>query len=170
MAALATAQDMIDRYDEYVVGSLLTDTSSPVEFADWAANTRLVAALNTATGLVMSALAKAYRYSRSDITSGLTDESRALVVDMVCRAAFYRLWQTKPWSDAHDKLLQQLRDDYEQMMEALNNGHYILELDAAKEAGLPTAAEGTSSVAATRGRVFRVEMGRGNLFPNKETT
>lgn len=170
MASLAAASDMLDRYDEHIIGALLSRTTDPVTYGEWSGNSRFTAAMATATGEVMSALAKASRYSRTDITSRLTDESKALVVDMVCRIAFYRLWQVKPWSDAHDTLRSELRQEYEQMMDALNNGHIILELEAAKDAGLPDAAEGTETVAATRSRYFRSEMGRGNLFPTKSST
>ena len=94
MAALATSDDMRERYDERRLGNLVSDTGTSVNPEDLLLDTKMLTALSSATGRVKAALFRGNIYTEEDLTN-LTAESLDFVKDLVCVIGYYNLVRRK---------------------------------------------------------------------------
>lgn len=134
--AYAAASDLIARKDVNVLGDLVSDSGARVSSAGLASDTNMAAALDDASGLVDSALLQGKRYSTADL-SALTGNSAAYLKRIVCDIAFWLLWDRKPaYGGVEDRA--GAREQARQALDDLRTGKHIFDVEAVKEAGLPS--------------------------------
>lgn len=174
MANYATADNMIERYSAGLLGDLVSDDGIRVQASILSLDQKMIAALATASGLVKAHLRQADRYT-DEMLEGVSDsgsdyydvESAAMLADITCRIAFWKLWRRKPWSDAHENSMKQAEDDYNEVMDMLRKGVIILNIDSAATAGKPDSI----GIKATQLKTMWSQIGRGRFYPtNKNTT
>jgi phage gp36-like protein len=134
--ALATPSDMIARYDERSIADLLSDTGDPVESADLATDTKLLAALESASGRVEAAVLVSNNYTAAEL-AGLTGNSLALLKDIVCDIAMARLLRRRPEKIGEDSLAS-IAKESEDYLDRLRNGDRLFDVPAHREAGTPS--------------------------------
>ncbi len=137
MAAYASIADMLKRYDVRTIGDLINDDGTAASSAEVLADADgiIAAALETASGEVESACFRGKRYTVTDL-QGLTGNQSALLKSLVCKLAFWFLWERRPVWD---------QDQYEQaknaprgMLDRLKRGEDVFDIEAVKTAGNPS--------------------------------
>jgi phage gp36-like protein len=134
MAALATASDMIARYSAEQLGDLCGGVGQRVAEVDLASNSKMTAALSTATGYAKATLLRAEHYSEADLDA-LTGESLDFLKDIVCRFAHWFLWRRKKYLGDKDPARQEAYEDFKEALQMLKDGAWVLNVTANKEAG-----------------------------------
>lgn len=171
MASYADASDLVNRYSAGLLGDLCADDGRRVTESELATNDKILTALRTATGKVRASIMQADRYTADQI-DGLGDpgspyynqESYEYLKDIVCRVAFWLLWQRKPWDDSSESGRRQAEADSKEALKMLREGSEIFVLGTAKEAGKPKSVGVTSTNATTmwsqtaRGRFYPTNM------------
>lgn len=142
MASYADPYDMVKRYDERHLGDLVSDSGSRIGKAEVLSHPNLQAALDDAAGMIESALFQAQRYTQDDLDK-LTGNSRQLLVRLNCVLAISLLWQRRPWSD--DDRREDAIEKATKQLEDLRRGVTVLNVEAAKQAGLPAIRTPTIS-------------------------
>lgn len=150
----ASASDMLVRYDDRTVRDLCSDTGSRTSSGSIATNTRLLAALLGASGLIEAAVTAAATYKPEDLQA-LTGASLAYLKDLVCALALGRLFLARP--DIEGKL----PESYKQAMEELSRlraGEWAFGLLEQRQAGLmDVQTESASDVENRRGIVVTAQ-------------
>lgn len=138
----ATPADMVLRYDARTLGDLVSDNGVRVAEVSLTTNTKILSALEDASGEIDAALLKAKRYTSADL-SALTGNSLAYLKALTCRIALGALWNRRPYVDdmERDEALKQARI----ALERLRSGEHIFDNTDAKDAGLPDIVEPTMS-------------------------
>lgn len=128
MAAYADSDDLIARYDERAVSQLARDDG--IEEVSLSSNSRITAMLAGASGRVESACLNGDRYQTDDLT-GLTDNSLALLKDIVCGLAMGKLLGARGYTVADETRQSFLAQAAwaEDMLEALWEGKAIFNVD-----------------------------------------
>jgi phage gp36-like protein len=143
--AIATVNNLIDRFDVRELGQLASDTNIPLNATQLQTATPVLAALQDATGVLMSALYVAFKYTQSDIdiilndqdTGPDADDSLALLVRIVCDLAVVYLAQRRGRSYKEKfPLVQESLD----LIQKLRNGERVLNLMDKEKAGLTQQA------------------------------
>lgn len=134
MAAYATADDMIARYDSRTLGELVTDDGQRAEEVELSTNAKMTTALSTATGHVNAACLRGNRYTVAELEA-LTGESAEYLNDIVCAQAFWILWRRRPYGD--DALRKAAKEEADMALEQLRTGDMVFDVDAVKDAGIP---------------------------------
>jgi phage gp36-like protein len=165
MTAFSTSDDMVARFDARTLGDICADNDVQVTQAGLVTNTKMLAALNTATGRLLATALRAKRYSRVDLNS-LTGESLDYLKDLTCRIAFWILWQRKPYSE--DQQRKEAKQAYDDALEELGSGHEIFDVDAVKDAGIPKVETVTRTEIETDWNLF-VDEARGRFYPQRRT-
>jgi len=166
MAAFADSDDMIARFDARTLGDICAnDDDVQVTPAGLAANKKMLAALNTATGKIISVCLRAKRYSRADLDA-LTGESLEFLIDITCRIAFWHLWKRKPYAD--DPVRKMAKEEYDEILADLSSGHAIFDVEAVKDAGVPHV-ETVTRVEVERDWNLFVDAARGSFYPQRRT-
>lgn len=129
--AYASSADLIARYDKRAIRQLASDTETEVLDADLPTNTRVLACLNDASGMVEAAVTQAACYSLADLAA-LTGVGLAFLKRLVCDLTMGLLFLARPDREgappkAYDAALQTLQD--------LQDGKRVFGLVEAKEAG-----------------------------------
>ena len=95
---LASSADLASRYSPGLLGDLLADDGNRV--LDLAGSAKLTAILNSATGKVLASLMQSDRYTVDQIqslgdssSSSYNQQSYEYLVDIICRVAYWMLWQ-----------------------------------------------------------------------------
>lgn len=167
MAAFATAADMIARYDSRTLGDLVSDTGAAVAEGGLAADTKMIAALASATGELKAALQRGKRYTTAQLTA-LTGESQAYLVTLTCAIAFWYLWRRKPpYSEADAQFRQNARAEFEEAIEKLVSGENIFDIDELVDASIPKV-DTVSRIEAT-GWNLLADACRGRFFPRRRS-
>lgn len=134
--AYATPKDLIDRYDANDLGDLATDDGSQVSEAALAKNSKILAALDDASGEVDAALLVGNRYSPVELRD-LTGHSRSHLVRIVCDIAAARMMGRRLGRDIEKvKLVIELAEGH---LERLRRGENVFNLQPQKDAGNPSA-------------------------------
>lgn len=137
MAAFATAQNMIERYDARTLGDLCSDDGNKVAESALATNLKMTAMLSSATGKIVAACLRAQRYTRAELdtlAAAGTDGSDHLI-DVTCQICFWMLWRRKPYTDNQQRVeAQQAAEEY---LEMLRNGDHVFDIERTQEAGTP---------------------------------
>lgn len=134
--AYATVADMVVRYDERILGELVSDDSTRIVGEDLEDNAKLLAILNTASGVINASVLRAKRYTVADLES-LTGVDEATLVDITCAIAWWYLWRRKPQAETQDPIRETAQKDAEQWLKDLRSGETIFNVEDVKEAGLP---------------------------------
>jgi phage gp36-like protein len=166
MAAWADSTDMVKRYDNRVLSQLVTDSGN--RDMDFAVNTRLTMALNTATGRMQASFLFGGRYTVSQIDS-LTGETLEFRKDICCALSWWILWRSKPWLEATSEAQRAAREDAEAYIELIKSGAAIFNIEAVVEAG---KAEVTPLPRRTVDNEWSLVRDRltGNLYPVRRST
>lgn len=160
MAAYATGDDLIARYDIDLVGDLATDDRETLLREDVADNARVVTAIEDASGEVEVALTAGRRYSVEQL-SALTGNTANHLKQIVCALAVAALHRRRPES-AKEEFIQSLTKDAREAVQALRRGENVFGLDEALNAGV-VEATGPSALQIRNRNGITERMGR--YFP-----
>jgi len=132
--AYAAPADLAARYDETTLKDLASDTGDPV--ADITTDTNVLAALDDASGRVQSAVSVSRLYSAVELAA-LTGVSLSLLKRITCELAMVFMLERRPekYGDEYTGRLRQSSEDY---LDRLRRGERLFDVEAAKDAGLPT--------------------------------
>lgn len=160
MAALATGEDLIERFDVETLQGLISSNGQTIPRDQVAGHSRITTALESASGRVEAALRAGDRYSPTQLAT-LAGNSLAHLVNMVCTIAMADLLRYKPGT--HKELQEQLSARAEDHLKLLMDGKNVLGLEEHVEAGLLDHATSPET-----GGVFsenlRMSNLRGHLF------
>lgn len=141
--AYANSSDFIARYDQRVLGDMLSVDGTRVTVAAMATDERLVAALDDASGEIDSAVRVAARYTTDDL-AGLTGTGLAHLKRMTCDVAFWLLIDRRCLVNILSDEADRRYRIYREHLKDLREGREIFDLDAARDAGLPSQAKATT--------------------------
>jgi len=129
-SAYATGTDCIKYFDARFIGDLLADDGTRVAAGSIAADAKMVAALEAASGEVESAALKGARYRVADLQA-MTGMSLSLLKRTVCRLAIGALlWRRNPTGPKPEMLA-----DEEERLQALQMGIRIFGFEETQDAG-----------------------------------
>lgn len=175
MAVFADSGDMTARYDSRTLGDLLADDGTRVTTGNMAANTRMLAALKSATGRMKAALLRAERYTISDITnmqdSGHADydeDSSEYLKTLTCSVAFWEIWRAKPQRDNDSSARKGAREESDEAIKTLLTGEEVFNVPRATDAGTPKVQTVTRSEIESDWSLF-VDTARGRFYPRRRT-
>lgn len=134
MASLATADDMIARYDSRILGDLCSSNKVQIPEDELSTNSVMTTALSTATGRIKSTVLRAKRYTIEELEA-LTGDAQDFLKDLVCRAAILSLYRRKGY--ANDKVRDEIQKIHEADMESLRKGDDVFDISRAQVAGIP---------------------------------
>lgn len=153
MAAYATGDDLISRYDVDIIGDLATDDRVELDRSEVPDNTNVLAALLDASGEIDAALLAGGRYTPSQL-AGLTGNTLNHLIRITCAIAMANLIERRP-----DRMSKELADSYRKTsdawLEKLRRGENVF--------GIIEATAGTIDVAT----VQAVEIENLNLLPGR---
>ncbi len=133
--ALATADNMLARYDERVIRDLLSDDGSKVT-GSISSNPKLLELLESASGYVLAAASNGSNYTEAEL-AGLTGSAAALLADIVCMIAMVKLMRRRGNKMNHE-ILREWNDSAEQYLDQLRKGQRIFPVAEHQAAGLMT--------------------------------
>lgn len=162
MAAYATNAQMLERYDARVIGDLVADDDTRVAAASLPANTVLTAFLEDASGLILAACLRGERYTEADLT-GLTGNSAKHLIRITCDIAMASLYGRRMDSQ-YEEARAKSEERAEKHLERLRKGEHVFDVDANKDAGLPTSTYPSLSDSANRNGLRESVRG---LFPTR---
>lgn len=166
MTAFADSDDMLARYDARDLGNMCSDDGNRIAEIDLGTNDKMTAALDSATGWVKSAVQQGYRYTDSQLAA-ITDEGLALLKDITCQIAYWILMRRRPFLKADD-VRRVYKEESDDMLDKLRHGLYVLDVQVAQEAGLPSA-ETITRVDIQTNWNLAVDQGRGRVYPRRRT-
>ena len=134
----ATPQNLLDRFDVRLLGDLCQDGNSRLSEAALLTNTKLSEALKDASGMVESAALVGKRYEVTDL-SGLTGNSKSLLVRIVCDLAIVWLCQRRGYS-VKDKF--PMADESLKILDRIRLGERVFNVEAVVEAASASTVEG----------------------------
>jgi len=124
VTAFATADELVDRFDERTIRDLLSDTDEPAAQVPLSDNTRLAAIMDSASGMVLSAALAGNNYTEAELNA-LTGIAKAWITDLTCQLVFARLARRRPGRfDA--AYLESLEEPARQWLDDLRHGKRIL--------------------------------------------
>lgn len=132
--AYATATDMINRFDSRTMGDVVSDDGDAATEAELATDSKLAAALASASGEVESAVLAGGMYSITDL-AGLTGNAQALLVDLTCSIAMCKLLKRRV-SERTEALMKVTCDDAREKLTELRRGDAVF-------GGTDNATDGT---------------------------
>lgn len=140
--AYATPAQMFERYDARTIGDLVSDEDIRVPSADLATDSKLLAALNDASGDLESACLVGGRYTAAQLAA-LTGNSLYYRVRITCDIAMWYLLQRRAGGDADElEKFEKLRMGH---LKRLQSGESIFGIDEHIAASVPTI-DGMSTV------------------------
>lgn len=146
MAAIATAAEMVKRYDVRLLGDLVGDAGVRVGPSELVDDPNLQQAIDDAWGEILAALLMSQRYSEADL-AGLSGESQKYLVRINCQIALGNLQERRGWKEddtraaAHVAAANRARKE----LEDLRTGKKVLNVEAVTAAGLPEIRQPTVS-------------------------
>ena len=134
--AFATAQDMLDRIDSRWLCQLVYDNNPVATEAQFLASTRVADCLADASGMILAYALQGKRYSVEDL-EGLTGDGAKFLVKLTVdiAAAFLAEARQLPAEDIARAVPGYGRAM--KILEQLQLGNIIFQVDAAGEAGVP---------------------------------
>jgi phage gp36-like protein len=162
MASYATPADMLARYDVRHLGDLVSDSGQRIGSAEVLSHTNLQTALDDAAGEIEAALMQGQRYSADDLTN-LTGNSKQYLIRLNCAVAISLLWQRRPWSD--DDKREDAIEKAREALDKLRKGITVLNVEAAKDAGLPAIR--TPSLSRINRQNLVVDRARAGYYPTR---
>jgi len=133
MSAYADSSDMTDRFDDRTLKDLVSDSGVPV--VNLAADSKMSAALDDATGAINAALQIGDQYKPADL-SALTGESLAYLKRITCEIAMSYLLRRRP--EKYGKASIEVQESINALLEQFRKGLRVFDIDANRAAGVPT--------------------------------
>ena len=153
--AYATASELFDRHDIRLINDLANDDNVQESRSDLLANTKVATALEDATAAINTSLVVGKRYSAADLAAFTALSSNEyLLKRMTSDIAWTFLLDRRP--TLHPDELKAARENADYHLDRLRSGADIFDLDANKNASLPTLSGPTS-----------VDYSRMNLIPER---
>jgi hypothetical protein len=175
MTAFASSADMIARYDVRTLGDLLADDGSRVASGGMAANTRLTAALKSATGRLKAAILRAERYSVDEIENmqdsahaDYDEESSEYLKTLTCAVAFWEIWKAKPQKQNDSSHRKDVRKEADEAIKLMQSGEEVFNVPRATDAGTPKVATVTRAEIESDWSLF-VDQARGRFYPRRRS-
>ena len=165
MASMATAADMIARYDSRILGDLVSSNKVAVPEDELVDNEVLATALSSATGTVIAAVLKAERYTVEELEL-LTDDALDYLKDIICQVAIWRLYSRKPYSN--DKFREDCQKGYHDILSELRKGAIVFDVARAQDAGTPKIDRITRLEVVNQYQLF-VDQARGRFYPRRRS-
>ena len=135
--AYATPAQFLERYDERLLGDLVSDDNSQVSPSALLTDSNLQAALDDASGDIDAALITGQRYTTDDL-DGLTGNSQKHLIRITCDIAFVLLLTRRGSMDPETRRSHMaVAEDH---LERLRKGLNIFNLDDQKDAGVVETA------------------------------
>ena len=134
--AFATAADMINYHDARTLGDLVSDDGERVAPAALDTDPKMAAALEAASGKIISAIGVGGRYTRADLEA-LEGEQRSYLAYLTCCIANWILWQRRKWTDAFRTQMDEARQAHDEILKSLKSGAEIFEIQENIDASLP---------------------------------
>ena len=159
MASYATPANLIARKSALTLGDLVSDDGTRVSAANLLSDTRIQAALDSASGEIEAALLTGGRYEVTDLT-GLTGNSAAYLEQICCEIAMAFLFARKPTFSVDEyKAAMELQDAY---LERLRKGEHVFNVAANIDAGTPKSTAPTVASVQSKGFIRDRTL---NFFP-----
>ncbi|MBE41884.1 MAG: hypothetical protein CL480_11360 [Acidobacteria bacterium] len=175
MAAFADSADMLARYDARTLGDLLADDGTRVTTGNMAANTRLSAALKSATGRLKAAVLRAERYTVDDIANmqssghaNYDEESSEYLKTLTCDVAFWEIWKAKPHRGNHASDRKEAREASDLAIAAMTSGAEVFNVPRITDAGTPKVATVTRAEIESEW-MLAVDQARGRFYPRRRS-
>ncbi len=161
--AFATADNMISFFDSRTLGDLVSDDGDRVAAGSLANDSNMTAALQAASGRIISAIGVGGRYTRSDL-EGLTGEQASYLAYLTCCCAYWILWQRRTWTDAYRDQMESAKQRNDEALKMLKAGSEIFEIQSNVDASQPyVSASSVPDVTLNYNLV--ADRCRGQLFP-----
>lgn len=164
MAAYATPADLINRYDVDMIGDLSTDERVAQSRSDIPTNSKVLTALEDASGEVEVALLAGGRYT-ADQLAGLSGHAASHLKQIVCGLAIAALHRRRPQAFERS-YIEDLTRDAREAIRSLRRGDNVFGLDEHIAASVVDTGGPTAIDLQTRNDLT-VRMGR--YFPTSET-
>lgn len=164
MPAYATGDDLIARFDVDLVGDLSTDEREPQSAGDVPTNSKVLTALEDASGEIDVALLAGGRYSAEQL-EGLAGNSLAYLKRITCGLAIALLFQRRPEA-ADREHIEMLTKEAREAIRLLKGGANVFGLQEHIEAGQVDTGGPTALDLEAR-RDVTIRMGR--YFPGPQT-
>ena len=130
--ALATGNDLTERFDVRLIGDLATDSGSTLPVVDVSSHPNVLTALEDATGEMVVALLSGGRYTESDLL-GLTGYSLSHAKRINCDIAMALLVQRRPiMSEEQSSAISKQSRDH---LKRLSAGENVFGIPAVVDAG-----------------------------------
>lgn len=163
MAAYATPADFMERYDVRPTGDLVADDGVSVPVGDLPTNTKLLTALDDASGEIDSALMAGGRYSVLQLAA-LTGNSLAYLKRLTCELARIDLLERRMELGNADEFAKFTKLTYDKL-ERLRTGENLFNLPEAIKASL-VSASGPSTLAIEQLNLLRDRVGN-HYYPQR---
>lgn len=144
MAAHATVDDLLKRYDLRRIGDLVNDndtraTSTDLNNASSPAGAVVQTALSDASGMINSAILAGKRYKLTDFIN-MSDESKALLKRLCCDLAYAFLVSRRGYGATDLEAMTSRAKESEMILEQLRQGERLFEVEENQNAALPNQA------------------------------
>lgn len=136
MAAYATVAQLCERYDLRTIGDLASDTNAQVAAIALATDANVLAALDDASGEVVTALLAGGIYTEAQLDA-LTGKSQFKLIRLVCRIAIVYIHERRSLLSAEE--LEKYEKINNDALERLRKGENVFNIPENLAAGLPSA-------------------------------
>jgi phage gp36-like protein len=154
----ATAQNMLDRYDNRRLGQLVRDDGTEATSTQLLSDTILAAALSDAASILNSAIFRGNRYLPTDLAA-LTGDDQALLIRVNCDLAFGLLHRRRGFTQSEIETLAPGYKDAVLLMGRLELGDAIFNTTTAPGAGVhvtPVPLSSKITLVSSRWRYFGI--------------
>ena len=135
MSAYATTAQLIERFDARVLGDIASDDGAAVSEPGLAANPKLLAALNSASGEVEASVIAGGIYTVAQLVA-MTGNAQYLLVDLTCCVAMCKLLKRRA-SSSSEALMKAVCEDAREMIQSLRKGEAVFGGTSASDGQLP---------------------------------
>lgn len=167
MTAFASGSDLLARYDLRTIADLINDdgTTATSGAITGGANAVVNAALEDASGEILSALRQAGRYTEANLLA-MTGNSLALLKKITCKIAFWNLWERRAsWDDDRG---DQARSDARRIINDLKTGNIVFDLADNVTAGNPKVSVPTVYESNNRNTIRSRLSGSNGPYPREQ--
>tara|TARA_R110000803_G_scaffold23906_5_gene58210 strand:+ start:4194 stop:4703 length:510 start_codon:yes stop_codon:yes gene_type:complete len=164
--AYADADDLVARFDANVIGDMAADDGKTIAESDLGSDTKVTAALASASGLVNAAVQQGNRYTTADLTA-LTGDDLAFLKDIVCRVAYVNLDARKQYPQENENT-NAMKQWVSEMLKHLREGYWVFGVSEVKDAGV-IKVDTVTRVEIRDNWELWVDRGRGHIYPTRRT-
>ncbi len=161
--AYADSSDMIARFDQRLLGDLLSVDGTPVTPAAMADDERLSIALDDASGEIDANVRVAGRYTTDDL-SGLTGTGLAYLKRMTCDIAYWLLIDRRSLAGVMEDEAVRRHRIYRDHLKDLREGREIFDVATARTSALPSQSLPTTVELINQNTI--AGRARGHMYPS----